>query len=338
MRAHFEGKTIELYIGYAAGGGYDIRGRIFAEFFPKYMPGNPKVAVVNLPGAGGLQATREVMRSRPDGLKMVIVPAGIYINELLGDDQEGFEVTQPLKLGNYEIVADDYTTLQVRSEVGSTWEEIAAAGRSGKKFKYGAPAVGNSQALAGEWLAAVGAPIEVVYGYGGTNEVLAALDRKEIDMYATDGPAATKQASFIRIQQGFPEWLTQNPKYVTPILSTRTKAPEAWFGHFDFKAPPHILEAVESNQLQKDAYTLAHKVREGVDPLALPPNTPADIYQTMRDAMKQAAEDPGFREAMEQRGFVGGYRSPEELDEGLTALGRAPKEVVDVVRRMYTGK
>jgi hypothetical protein len=202
----------------------------------------------------------------------------------------------------------------------------------------GAPAVGNSQALAGEWLAAVGAPIEVVYGYGGTNEVLAALDRKEIDMYATDGPAATKQASFIRIQQGFPEWLTQNPKYVTPILSTRTKAPEAWFGHFDFKAPPHILEAVESNQLQKDAYMLAHKVREGVDPLALPPNTPADIYQTMRDAMKQAAEDPGFREAMEQRGFVGGYRTPEELDEGLTALGKAPKEVVDVVRRMYTGK
>jgi hypothetical protein len=137
MRAYFEGKTIELYIGYAAGGGYDIRGRIFAEFFPKYMPGNPKVAVVNLPGAGGLQATREVMRSRPDGLKMVIVPAGIYINELLGDDQEGFEVSQPLKLGNYEVVADDYTTLQVRSEIATTWDQIAAAGRSGKKFKYG---------------------------------------------------------------------------------------------------------------------------------------------------------------------------------------------------------
>src|SRR5215213_3249993 len=46
----FAGKTIDLYIGYAPGGGYDIRGRIFAEFFSRHMPGNPKMAVQNLAG------------------------------------------------------------------------------------------------------------------------------------------------------------------------------------------------------------------------------------------------------------------------------------------------
>ena len=292
---------------------------------------------MNLAGGGGLQATRQVMRAKPDGLTMVVIPAGIYINELLGDDQEGFEVSQPLKLGNYEIIADDYTTLQVRTEVATTWDQIAAAGRQGKKFKYGAPAIGNSQALPGEWLAAVGAPIEVVYGYGGTNEVMAALDRKEIDMYATDGPAATKEASFTRIQQSFPEWLTANPKFFTPVLSTRTQAPQAWFDHFGFKAAPYILDVVESNQNQKDAYRLAYQVRDGVDPLSLPPGVPEDIYETLRQATQDTAEDPGFKAAMEQRGFVGGYRSPAELDAGLTELGKAPKDVVAVVRRMYTG-
>lgn len=337
MKAYFEGKTIELFIGYAPGGGYDIRGRIFADFFPKYIPGNPKVTVVNLAGGGGLQATRQVMRAKPDGLTMVVIPAGIFINELLGDDQEGFEVSQPLKLGNYEVAADSYTALLVRTEVATTWEQITSAGKQGKRFKFGAPAVGNSQALTGEWLVAVGAPVEMVYGYGGSNELLAAMDRKEVDMYNTDAPGETKEASFVRIQQAFPEWLTRSPKFVTPVLSTRTSAPQAWYDPFDYKAPPNILDVVDATKVQKDAYKLAYQVREAVDPLSLPPNVPDDVYQTLKQATKEAAEDPEFKAAMARRGFDGGFRSPEELDAGLKAMETAPKELIDIVRKMYTG-
>lgn len=337
MAEYFSGKTIELYIGYAPGGGYDIRGRIFAEFFQRHVPGNPKVAIQNMAGGGGLQATRHVMRARPDGLSMVTIPSGVFLLELLGEKQEGFDINQPLKLGNYEVPAAAYTPVWARTELATTWDQIVEAGKRGQVFKYGAPAVGNSQALAGEWLSIVGAPVKMVYGYGGSNEVMAAIDRKEIDLQSSDDFAETPEASMPRAQIAFPEWLTGSPKFLTPVLATRNRIPQAWMDPWGYKSPPLVTEAVESTQLQKDAYTLAFAVREAVDPLSLPPGVPDDVYQALKQAMMAVCADPGFVSAMKERGFDGGYRSPEELDTNLTKLRDAPKETVDIVRRMYAG-
>jgi tripartite-type tricarboxylate transporter receptor subunit TctC len=338
MAEYFKGKSIDLYIGYAPGGGYDIKGRLFVEYFSKYIPGNPQVVIQNLDGGGGLVATRQVLRSKPDGLTMVTIPSGLFVNELLGVKQEGFSLDAPLKLGNYEASTNQYTVMFSRTDTATSWQQIVDAGSKGKRFKYGAPAVGNTQAMSGEWLIAVGAPLDMVYGYGGSNELLAAMDRREVDLYNTDAPAETKDASFTRIQQAFPEWLTSNPKYVTPVVSTRVSAPQAWFEPFGWTAPPNILDVVQATQAQKDGYKLAFQVREAFDPLSLPQGVPPDIYQTLKDAMKQAAEDPGYKAAMTQRGFEGGYRSPEDMDQGLNGLQGAPPETLSVVKRMYTGK
>ncbi len=79
------------------------------------------------------------------------------------------------------------------------------------------------------------------------------------------------------------------------------------------------------------------RVREAVDQLALPPGVPDDIYQTLKQAMIDTTKDPGFVSAMKERGFDGGYRSPEELDATLNRLRDAPPELVDILRRMYNG-
>jgi tripartite-type tricarboxylate transporter receptor subunit TctC len=338
MAEYFKDKTLQLFIGYGPGGGYDIRGRIFVEYFSKYIPGNPQVVVQNLDGGGGLQATRQVMRSKPDGLTLVTIPSGLFVNELLGVKQEGFSIDEPMKLGNYETAANSYTVMLARTSVVTSWQQVIDEGKQGKRFKYGAPAVGNTQAMTGEWLVAIGAPIDMVYGYGGSNELLSAIDRGEVELYNTDAPAETAEASFTRIQQAYPEWLKSEPKFVTPILSTRVSAPQAWFDPFGWKAPPNIMDVVQATQAQKDGYSLAYKVREAFDPISVPKGTPPDIFQTLKDATRQAAEDPAFKAAMAKRGFEGGYRSPEDMDEGLKALQGATPETLSVVRRMYTGK
>lgn len=338
MTDYFKGKTIDLFVGYGPGGGYDIKARLFVDYFSKYIPGHPQVVVQNLEGGGGLQATRQVMRAKPDGLTMVVIPSGLFVNELLGVNQEGFSGSEPLKLGDYETNANQYTVMFARSDTATSWQQIVDEGKTGKRFKYGAPAVGNTQAMSGEWLAAVGAPIDMVYGYGGSNELLSAIDRHEVDLYNTDAPAETKEASFIRIQQAYPEWLTSNPKYVTPVMSTRVSAPQAWFDPFGWQAPPNIMDVVSATPDQKAAYNLAFAVREAFDPLSLPKGVPDDIYQTLEQAMRQAAEDPEFKAAMTQRGFTGGYRSPEDMDAGLKGLESASPETLAVVKRMYTGQ
>ncbi len=52
---YFAGKTIRVIIQQTAGGGTDIQGRLIANELVKYIPGNPRVAVTNIPGKGGLE-------------------------------------------------------------------------------------------------------------------------------------------------------------------------------------------------------------------------------------------------------------------------------------------
>jgi tripartite-type tricarboxylate transporter receptor subunit TctC len=48
----YQGKTITVVSGVAAGGTGDIRIRALLPFWRKYIPGNPALIVENIPGAG----------------------------------------------------------------------------------------------------------------------------------------------------------------------------------------------------------------------------------------------------------------------------------------------
>src|SRR6478735_8493929 len=63
----YKGKTVTYIVSTAPGGGYDLYGRLVAEFMQKYLPGSTFV-VKNLPGAGHLVGTNTIYASRPDGL------------------------------------------------------------------------------------------------------------------------------------------------------------------------------------------------------------------------------------------------------------------------------
>src|SRR5262245_55865464 len=61
----YKGKTLRIIIGYAPGGGYDIYGRVFAEFFGRYLPGNPTIVAQNMTGAGSFIAARYLYAVAP---------------------------------------------------------------------------------------------------------------------------------------------------------------------------------------------------------------------------------------------------------------------------------
>ena len=51
---NFSGEKIEWIIPFKVGGGSDVWSRLYAPFFQKYLPGNPIVAVKNMPGGGSI--------------------------------------------------------------------------------------------------------------------------------------------------------------------------------------------------------------------------------------------------------------------------------------------
>ena len=62
----YKGKTVDLYVGYSAGGGYDVYARALARHIGRFIPGNPTIVPKNMPGAGSLVLAHEA--PRPFGL------------------------------------------------------------------------------------------------------------------------------------------------------------------------------------------------------------------------------------------------------------------------------
>src|SRR5437764_464101 len=52
----FARKTVAMTIGFAAGGGVDLYGRMLGRHLVSYLPGRPTLVVLNQPGAGGVSA------------------------------------------------------------------------------------------------------------------------------------------------------------------------------------------------------------------------------------------------------------------------------------------
>src|SRR4051794_32218344 len=61
----YKGKTVELYIAYTAGGGYDLYARMVARHIGKHIPGNPQVVAKNMDGAGGLPPAQLLFHAGP---------------------------------------------------------------------------------------------------------------------------------------------------------------------------------------------------------------------------------------------------------------------------------
>src|SRR5262249_40325008 len=69
----FAGKTINMIVGFAAGGGTDAYGRLTASFFPKFLPGAPSFEVRNIPGAEGITAMNYIVQQvEPDGFTIAV--------------------------------------------------------------------------------------------------------------------------------------------------------------------------------------------------------------------------------------------------------------------------
>src|SRR5690348_3031262 len=87
----YKGKTVTYIVATAAGGGYDVYGRLVTEYMQKYLPGSTFV-VKNVPGAGHLIGANTVYASKPDGLTIGTFNTGLIYNQLIGLDGVKFDL------------------------------------------------------------------------------------------------------------------------------------------------------------------------------------------------------------------------------------------------------
>jgi tripartite-type tricarboxylate transporter receptor subunit TctC len=61
----YKGKTIEVYIGTSAGGGYDAYSRILSRHMGRHLPGNPVLVPKNMTGGGGIRLADFLYNAAP---------------------------------------------------------------------------------------------------------------------------------------------------------------------------------------------------------------------------------------------------------------------------------
>ena len=189
----YRGRTVNLYIGFPAGGGYDIYGRLAARHLSKYIPGNPNVVAQNMIGAGGLKAANYLFSVAPkDGTALGVIPDTSIAEELLGTQGVAYVSKEFNWIGrisasvNIEAI---WHTAGVASidEIRSREIVVGGSGPTAAATVY--PRVLNAFA---------GTKFKVITGYGGAPESCLAMEKGELQGCLT---------AWSTVKAAKPEWL-----------------------------------------------------------------------------------------------------------------------------------
>ena len=97
----YKGKSIELYIAYSAGGGYDLYARMLARHLGRHIPGNPQIVPKNMEGAGGLRLANWLYQAAPrDGTAIGATSRNIAFEPLIGNKGAQYDSGQFTWLGS----------------------------------------------------------------------------------------------------------------------------------------------------------------------------------------------------------------------------------------------
>ena len=173
----YKGKTFTVVIGYSPGGGYDSYGRLLARHINKHIEGKPEVIVQNLPGAGSLNAVRQLDATQPkDGTYLTAFNPALILESLVDPNRIKVKFTDVAWIGS---MAPEVRVCYAWHSTGiKNWDDLVAR----KETVFGSTAKGTANYMNASTLRNVfGIKIRHVLGFPGSAEQKLALERGELD-------------------------------------------------------------------------------------------------------------------------------------------------------------
>src|SRR5262245_60144313 len=172
----YKGKTIRMVIGYGPGGGYDIYGRLAAEFLGRHIPGSPAIIPINMPGGGSLKAIDYLYQVAPrDGTHLGSVMQQMALAAVV-DEKNKIDVTQFNYVGRFTSNIDIAVALP---KTGITSFEEARR----REVVLGADQSGSMSVVYAKALNTYGgARLRIIRGYSGSAEIQLAAERGEVEV------------------------------------------------------------------------------------------------------------------------------------------------------------
>jgi tripartite-type tricarboxylate transporter receptor subunit TctC len=256
----FKGKTVTYVVATAPGGGYDLYGRLVAEYMQRYLPGSTFV-VKNMPGAGHLIGANAIYASKPDGLTIGTFNTGLIYNQLIKAEGVKFDLTKMSWVGKASSEPRVFV-IGVQSPI-KTFEDL----RTQKQpVNFATSGIGSANYVEINALSHVlKLPVKILTGYNGNDDQLA-MRRGEVS-----GSMGSRSSFEQFIKNGY-------GRYIVQIGGSEKDVPQLR----DLVKEADGRDIVALVQSQGDIARLT----------AGPPGIPAPQLQALRDAYRKALEDP----------------------------------------------
>ncbi len=311
-------KNLHVIVGYAPGGGTDAVARLIANYYTKYLPGSPTVVVRNVPGADGVIASNYfVQQVAPDGVTTMVASSTTADPHYYRKPQSHYD---PSKFGIIGGVGRGGTVLLLRADA-----ERRLLDKSAEPVVMGVTGgVPRSGMQAAAWgIEFLGWNARWVVGYRGTNNLIQALERGEVDMTSTGNMFQIQRM----LSTGRFKILSQSGAFVDGAF-----APRADFGEAPLMTSLVGAKVKESTAARAFAYW---SNMTAIDKwVALPPGASPAILKLYREAFKKILKDPDFAEQSKKISDDFMPMSAEDVEALVYRLWETPDESIAYISGM----
>lgn len=290
----FPTKPIRLIVPFGPGGVADVTARIVSQGLADKL--GKSVIVENAPGAGGIAAAQNVLRSPADGYTLFLVSnqqavSPSLFRSLPYDPVKQFQMVS--LIGSFDIVmlADE------KSPLKTVGDAVAAAKKSPESFNIGTIAVGSTQNLAGELFRTLTGLTVPIVPFKSTGEVLSAIKGNNI------------QAMFELV----PGVIGNIKSGSLKVLGTGTAKRSTMFPD-----TPTIAESGVNGY-----------VATSWNGIAAPQGTPAAVVAKLNQSIREVVADPATNKKLAELGLTPQTNTPAEFEQYLVAEIAKWRKVID---------
>ena len=275
----FPSKSIELTAPSSAGGSTDLISRALAKSAEK--PFGQSVVVVNKEGANGAVGGKEVLNSKPDGYKMVLLPQSLFaIGPLLEQESGAIDLADMSYVAG--LTVEDYVmTVPASSKVKSLDDLVKTA-----PLTFGTTGAGTGSQLAQALLFASAKAKATDVPFDGGAELITALLGKQVDVGTNQIAEAASQIKAGKLR------------------------PIAVFADQRIESLPDVKTAKEQG------FDIVVNQRRWI---SAPKDVPKDVLASLRKNVATAAQDPAFKQFLKDNYISAWDIEPDQVKTAVEA-------------------
>jgi len=319
----YEGKTVSLIVGNAAGGGYDVAARALARHMKKYIPGVANIIVKNMQGAGGLAAANYMYSvAEPDGLTFAVLSRATPMQPTLGVTAAKYKAENYTWLGTSSSYADSaYFLVTMGDAPFKTVADLKnPAVRPALIGGLGAGGTDTDVVLVAKDV--LNLNMKLIRGYKGSTDLSIAMERGEIDGRAIGWAPLQVGAYGNYIREGKLRFLLQFGR-------------ETRWGRMPDVPTARELASNPQDRAMLEMVELPFRVTY---PYVAPPNVPADRAQVLQTAFMKTFQDPDYLIEAQKLDLDVSPLDGATVRGMVARLAQSPAELVARYKAILDGK